>query len=162
MEETGVPGANHRQTQVIGNFLTCTRCYLNPDRGEKQLAVSGNALDHTAIIWVHKSHVWLQGLYCGVREEVLFQLLHTHLLSCSPQRRCVCLEVCLYCQACATRTAVSLFSVRKKKSIRHWKGSEILYNWYISQAFNFSYFRALHDSPKITSFKINIDIVINL
>ena len=29
----------------------------------------------------------------------------------------------------------------------------LLYNWYFLQAFNFRYFRAPHDSAKITSFK---------
>ena len=35
--------------QVTGNFLPCPRWVSNPDRGKEQLAVSGNALDHTAI-----------------------------------------------------------------------------------------------------------------
>ena len=35
--------------QVTGNFLTYHGWDTNPDSGERQLAVSGNALDHRAI-----------------------------------------------------------------------------------------------------------------
>ena len=35
--------------QVTGNFLTYPGWDLNPDSGGRQLAVSGKALDHTAI-----------------------------------------------------------------------------------------------------------------
>ena len=44
---TGVPGENQHQTQATGNFPTC----LGGDSGsgERQVAVSGNALDHSTI-----------------------------------------------------------------------------------------------------------------
>ena len=46
--ETRVPSENHRLPQVTGNILTCHGWDSNLDSGERQLAVSGNALDHTA------------------------------------------------------------------------------------------------------------------
>ena len=36
-------------SQVTGNFLTCPGRGSNPDSGERQLEVSGIALDHIAI-----------------------------------------------------------------------------------------------------------------
>ena len=36
------------EPQVTGNFLTCPGWDSNPESGERQLAVSGNALDHSA------------------------------------------------------------------------------------------------------------------
>ena len=49
MEETWVLCEKRRLTQVSGNFLTCRGQDSNPDSGERQLAVSGNASDRTAI-----------------------------------------------------------------------------------------------------------------
>ena len=46
-----------------------------------------------------------------------------------------------------TSTAIGMLILGK--AIRY----QILYNWYFLQAFNFCYFRAPHDSTKITSFK---------
>ena len=46
--ETGVPDKNH-QLQVTVNILTCPGWDSNQDSGERQLAVSGNTRDHTAI-----------------------------------------------------------------------------------------------------------------
>ena len=46
MEETGVPGEDHRLT---GNFLTSPGRDSNPGSGERQLAVSGGSLDHTVV-----------------------------------------------------------------------------------------------------------------
>ena len=39
----------YSQPKVTGNFLTCPRWDSNPDRGERQLVVGHNGLDHTAI-----------------------------------------------------------------------------------------------------------------
>ena len=42
-------GERHPNLKVItGNILTCPGRDLNPGSGERQLAVRGNALDHTA------------------------------------------------------------------------------------------------------------------
>ena len=49
MEETAVPSQNHRLTPSHWQFSHMPWWNLNPDSGERQLAVSGNALDHTAI-----------------------------------------------------------------------------------------------------------------
>ena len=49
---TGVGNWDTRRNplpQVTGNFLTCPRLNSTLDSGERQLAVSGNTLDHTAI-----------------------------------------------------------------------------------------------------------------
>ena len=45
MEETGAPNEHHRPT---GNFLICPGRDTNPGSDDRQLAVSGNAFDHTA------------------------------------------------------------------------------------------------------------------
>ena len=49
VEETGGPCEKHRLTPSPGNFVTCPGWDWNPGSGDRQLAVSGNALDHTAI-----------------------------------------------------------------------------------------------------------------
>ena len=41
------PAKTTAYPQVIGNFLTCTSRDSNPGSGERQLALSGNVLDHT-------------------------------------------------------------------------------------------------------------------
>ena len=46
VEETGVPGKNHRLTP--SHFLTCPWWDSNPNSGERQLAVCENTLDNTA------------------------------------------------------------------------------------------------------------------
>ena len=46
LEETGVPGENHRLTP---SHWQLSHWDLNSGTGERQLVVSGNALDHTAI-----------------------------------------------------------------------------------------------------------------
>ena len=46
--EAGYPAKATTYPQVICYFLTCPSWDLNPGSGERQLAVSGNALDHTA------------------------------------------------------------------------------------------------------------------
>ena len=49
VEETREADENHRLTQVTGNFLTCPGQDSYTGSCERQLAVIGNALDHTAI-----------------------------------------------------------------------------------------------------------------
>ena len=52
VEERGEPGKKHSlsiQSQVTGNFPACSGRDSNMGSGKRQLAVSGNALDQTAI-----------------------------------------------------------------------------------------------------------------
>ena len=45
-KETGVPGENHCLTPITSNVFTYSGWDSNPGSDERQLAVSGNALDH--------------------------------------------------------------------------------------------------------------------
>ena len=49
MEETGVPGENHRLTPSHWQLSHIPGRDSNPGSGEEQLALSGGALDQTAI-----------------------------------------------------------------------------------------------------------------
>ena len=49
VEEAKIPGENHCLTQVTGIFLKCPNQDPNSGGCERQIAVSGNALDYTAI-----------------------------------------------------------------------------------------------------------------
>ena len=49
VEETRVPDETTAYLQVTGNFLTCHGRDSNLGSGERQLAIGGNALGHTAI-----------------------------------------------------------------------------------------------------------------
>ena len=57
MEETRVLVKTTAYHQVTGKFLTCPSWDSNPGSGERQLVVSGNALDHKAI-WGHRPQWW--------------------------------------------------------------------------------------------------------
>ena len=53
--------------KVTGNFLTCLGQDANPGSGERQLAASGNALDHTADRagprYISQDHLLTLGMY---------------------------------------------------------------------------------------------------
>ena len=49
MEETGEPDENHRLSISHWQLSHMHGWDMNPDSGERHVAVRGNALDHTAI-----------------------------------------------------------------------------------------------------------------